>query len=92
MILAASGKYVLVLRNPNRPKDAGRADGMAASYGIWSVDETSKTFTRHVDGDMNLNTEGTDFKSTISINGDELRAIADGGTFTNVLRRVRQAQ
>jgi hypothetical protein len=89
--LSGSGKFVFVLRNPNRAKNAGRADGMAAAFGSWSVNEADKTLTLHIDGAMDSSAEGTDAKSTISLNGDELRATG-GNNFTNVYRRVRQAQ
>ena len=92
LVLAGSGKAVLVLRNPNRAKDAGPADGMTAAFGTWSVDEASKTLTRHIEGATNSSTEGTDAKTTIVINGDELRATSLDGKVTNVLHRVRQAQ
>jgi hypothetical protein len=88
MVLAGSGKYVLVLRNPNSPKRSG-AMGMAASFGTWSVDEGTKTLTRHIEGSM-ANSEGTDAKATIVISGDELRATSLDGKVTNVLKRVRQ--
>jgi hypothetical protein len=91
LILAGSGKYVFMLSNPNRPKDAGTA-GMAASFGTWSVDEGTKTLTRHVEGSTVANTEGTDVKSTIVINGDEMRATGIPNGITNISRRVRQAQ
>jgi hypothetical protein len=91
-ILAGSGKYVLIFSNPNRPKDAGTA-GIAASFGTWSVDEASKTLTRHVEGSTAPNSDGTDAaKVTIVINGDELRGTSLDGKVTNVLHRVRQAQ
>jgi hypothetical protein len=88
VILAGSGKYNAVFRNPNRPKDAGRADGVNASFGSWSVDEGTKTLTIHVDGAMNSSAEGTEGKSTIVINGDELSTNANN--FTNVFKRIHE--
>jgi hypothetical protein len=87
---SGSGKFVYVLRNPNRPKDAGRADGIAASFGTWSLNEADKTLTLHIEGAMNSSAEGTEGKSTIVINGDELRSTGIDGKFTNVFKRVRQ--
>ena len=84
-----SGKYIFMWKKADRPKDAGRADGVVAGYGSWSVDETNKTVTLHTEGSMNPYAEGTDGKFTISINGDELRATSAQNS-TNVFRRVRQ--
>jgi hypothetical protein len=39
IILAGSGKYNVVLRKADRPKTNDRAEGMAASFGAWSVNE-----------------------------------------------------
>src|SRR5215471_19207109 len=47
---AGSGKYSIVLENSNRPKGAGRADGMFADFGTWSVDEGAKTATFRSEG------------------------------------------
>src|SRR5215831_11891815 len=51
LILAGSGRYATASKNPNRPKAPERtADGFAANFGTWSVNEADKTLTIHVEG------------------------------------------
>ena len=96
LILAGSGRYTTASKNPNRPKIAGvaarTADGFAANFGTWSVNETDKTLTIHVEGAIQSGIEGTDIKSTISLNGDELRATNSETKATAVYKRIRAAQ
>jgi hypothetical protein len=73
LFFAGSGKFATVLENPNRPKNAGRADGVFAAFGTWSVDEASKTTTIHIEGSTSQALEGTDRKSTRILNGDDMR-------------------
>jgi len=96
LILAGSGRYATASKNPNRPKVAGvaarTADGFAANFGTWSVNETDKTLVIHVEGAIQSGIEGTDVKSTISLNGDELRATNSETKATAVYKRIRAAQ
>jgi hypothetical protein len=87
LFYAGSGKYAIVLENPDRPKGAGRGDGMFASFGTWTVNEADKTMTAHTEGSMNSSLEGTDRKTSMVLNGDERRVTGPEGT-TNVYRRV----
>lgn len=93
LILAGSGRYTTASKNPNRPKVPERtANGFAANFGTWSVNEADKTLTIHVEGAIQSSIEGTDVKSTISLNGDELRAINSETKATAVYKRIRAAQ
>jgi hypothetical protein len=56
------------------------AEGLFAQFGTWSVNETNKTITLHVDGALFPNIEGTDSLTfTPIISGDELRGVAQNG-------------
>ena len=82
----ASGRYVVVIAARGRPKfTAGRnspADefkaatrGLGANFGTWSANDADKIITRHVEGALEPNREGTDAKDTATIVGDELRIV-----------------
>jgi hypothetical protein len=88
LFFAGSGRHAIVLENPNRPRGAGRSDGMFASFGTWTVDEVNKTRTLHTEGSMTSSLEGNDRKASVVINGDEQRATGPEGT-TNVYRKVQ---
>ena len=93
LILAGSGRYTTASKNPSRPKTPERtANGFAANFGTWSVNETDKMVTFHVEGAVNSSIEGTDAKSTISLNGDELRLTNSVTKGTAVYKRIRAAQ
>jgi hypothetical protein len=49
------------------------AVGVIASFGTWSVDEGKKTITLQVKEDLFPNSEGSDIKGTVSVNGDEMK-------------------
>jgi hypothetical protein len=94
-IIDASGHYAMVYAARGRPKtSAGRASpaeelkavvtGAAANFGTWSFNEADKTITFHYDGALFPNPEGMDFKSTVSLSGDELKLDQD------VLRRIKK--
>ena len=94
-IIDACGHYAMVYAARGRPKtSAGRASpaeelkavvaGAAANFGTWSVNEADKTITFHYDGALFPNPEGMDFKSTVSLSGDELKLDQD------VLRRIKK--
>jgi hypothetical protein len=56
------------------------AAGLFAQFGTWSVNETNKTITLHVDGALFPNIEGTDWITfTPIISGDELKGIGQNG-------------
>jgi hypothetical protein len=86
LILDASGRYAVVQGRPDRPKikSASRfqytteevgaaAREFAANFGTWSVNEADKTLTRRFEGALIPNNEGSDFKYSISLAGDELK-------------------
>jgi len=94
-IIDASGHYAMVYAARGRPKtSAGRASpaeelkavvaGAAANFGTWSFNEADKTITFHYDGALFPNPEGMDFKSTVSLSGDELKLDQD------VLQRIKR--
>ena len=94
-IIDASGHYAMVYAARGRPKtSASRASpaeelkavvaGAAANFGTWSFNEADKTITFHYDGALFPNPEGMDFKSTVSLSGDELKLDQD------VLRRIKK--
>jgi len=99
-ILDASGHYTILHIARGRPNN-GRADrprdtisaeeykaiamGVQANFGTWSIDEATKTMTWHIEGSLFPGAEGADFKSTISLSGDELKL----GNTTLVWRRIR---
>jgi hypothetical protein len=93
LILGGSGRYITASKNPSRPKGSERTvNGFAANFGTWSVNETDKTVTFHVEGAVNLSIEGTDGKSTISLNGDELKLTSSVTNGTAVYKRIRAVQ
>jgi hypothetical protein len=82
----ASGRYTFVAVARGRPKlTAGRNSpaeeikaairGFLASFGTWSVNEEDKIITRHREGVLTPNIEGTDTKDVATIVGDELRLV-----------------
>jgi hypothetical protein len=93
---SGSGRYTLVIQARNRPKvnttppinraalsaDEYKAigQGSGAQLGTWSVDETSKTVTHHIESAFVPNNDGTDAKFTISLNGDELKVVTAAGS------------
>jgi len=94
-IIDATGHYAMVYAARGRPKtSAGRASpaeelkavvaGAAANFGTWSFNEADKTITFHYDGALFPNPEGMDFKSTVSLFGNELKLDQD------VLRRIKK--
>ena len=56
------------------------AAGLFANFGTWSVNETNKTVTLHVDGALFPNIEGTDWVTfTPIISGDEMKTTGQNG-------------
>ena len=87
LFYAGSGKFAIVLENADRPRNAGRSDGVFASFGTWTVDEASKTMTARTEGSMTSSLEGNDRKTSMTINGD-IRRVTGPENTTNVYRRV----
>jgi hypothetical protein len=82
----ASGRYTAVVAPSGRPQaSAGRnspaeeikaaAQGFRAGFGTWSVNDADKIITRHREGTLLPNVEGTDTKDMATIVGDELRLV-----------------
>ena len=75
LILAGNGNYATMIFSNGR-KDFD-APGVAANFGTWSVDEVTKTLTRHFVGSHLPSNEGHDFKVNVSLNGDEMHLVGD---------------
>ena len=105
-ILDASGQYAQIIVRPDRPKfkvnnrlegtpeeNKVAVHGTTATFGTWSVDEASKTYTVHYEGGMFPNQAGTDSKRTVSVTGDELKvsnpATASGLKSDTVWKRAK---
>jgi hypothetical protein len=82
----ASGRFVQVIAARGRPKlPAGRDSpaeefkaatrGLAAAFGTWSANDADKIITRHFEGALLPNVEGTDTKDMATVVGDELRVV-----------------
>ena len=109
LILDASGRYAHMIAARDRPKltvvnrvDApaeqfkAAAQGFLANFGTWSVNEEERTITRHYEGALLPNYEGTDSKMSVSLAGDEVtltdpnpNADLDSGRIVSVYRRVK---
>ena len=67
------------------------AQGLVAQFGTWSVNDTDKTMTRHIEGALFPNIEGTDDSTSFSLAGDELKLTNNqptgGGKLESVYRR-----
>ena len=102
----AGGRYAYVLVCGDRPKYRSPSDPtteeiaanvrnyVAANFGTWSVNETDKTLSRHYDGALNPNNDGTEDKVTVNLSGDELRLTTatpggSGARADTVYRRAR---
>jgi hypothetical protein len=99
----ASGRYALIIALRGRPKpSAGRnspaeelkplVTGLLAQFGTWSVNETDKIITGHIEGALFPGVEGTENAPvTVSLSGDELR-IGDPKVPgpQNVYRRIKR--
>ena len=75
LILAGNGNYAGTIVSSGR-KDAN-APGVVSTFGTWSVDEASKTLSRHIVSSNDPVLEGKDFKVNISLNGEEMRLMGD---------------
>lgn len=103
LILDASGRYAQVLAARGRPKVSdnagdrtktsaeeykGIAQGVVANFGTWSVNEADKSITRHFEGALFPNAEGTDAKDSVNLAGDEVKFVSQQG-FEAVYRRAK---
>ena len=61
----------------NSPADELKAAvrGVGANFGTWSANDADKIITRHMEGALIPNLEGTDTKDSASLAGDELRLV-----------------
>jgi|HubBroStandDraft_4_1064222.scaffolds.fasta_scaffold65118_2 hypothetical protein len=105
LMFDAGGRYAFVAARGDRPKYkiadqptaeeivAATEDFFAANFGTWSVNEADKTLTRHYDAALRPNNDGQDFKSSVSLMGDELRltgqTLPGGFRIDTVHRRAR---
>ncbi len=103
----ASGQYVQIFVHPNVPKfkvnnrlqgtpeeNTAAVRGTTASFGIWTVDEASKTISVRNVGGMFPNSAGTDSKRIVaSVTADELKlsnpVTASGMRSDQVFRRAK---
>jgi hypothetical protein len=89
-MLDADGRFAYMIYGSGRPKFAsnnrleGTADeykaavqGVIAFYGTYAVDEASRTVTWHVERCTFPNWEGSDRKTVVTLNGDDLSYTAD---------------
>jgi len=88
MILAADGRYALVVVNPARPKFKGNTrldgtpeenkaaiEGTVASFGTWLVDEANNILITRIEGNLFPNDEGREQRRGITLTGDELKQV-----------------
>jgi hypothetical protein len=86
MVLDASGQYTQIITHPELPrfKSSSRLEGTpeenravvhgtTATFGIWSVDEATKTLVIRINGGLFPNQIGTESKRSVSLSGDELK-------------------
>jgi hypothetical protein len=106
LMLDAGGRYATFIVRGDRPKyrSAGAPtteeiaatvrDYVAGNFGTWSVNEADKTLTRHYDGALNPNNDGTDTKVTVSLSGDDLRltTMSPGGSGSRTDTVYRRAK
>ena len=105
LMLDAGGRYVWMMAKRDRPKFTisnrfeapadefkAAAQGLLAQYGTWSINDADKTLTRHIEGALFPNVEGTNDTTSISLTGDELKLSqipAGGGRNETVFRRAK---
>jgi hypothetical protein len=93
LMLGGSGRYVVIGKNPNRPKiDKISGDGFVANFGTWSIDEGAKALSRRVIGALSQNIEGTETKDTYVVNGNEMRLTGSDGKAIVVYRHLTATQ
>ena len=88
-------KFKVNNRLQGTPEENARPYAAAtASFGTWSVDETSKTVNLRIEGSLLPNQDGTEGKRTIlTLTADELRwlnpSAASGGQSENAYKRAK---
>jgi hypothetical protein len=105
LIFDSGGRYAQVIARADRPKYknpgqptteelvAAMAD-FVANAGTWSVSEGEKALTQRFDAALGPDDEGTDFRSSIILSGNELRLtsvrpLPTGARIDVVYRRAR---
>ncbi len=84
LIFDSGGRYAQVIARADRPKDKSPGQptteelvaamaGFVANAGTWSVSEAERALTQRFDAALRPDNEGTDFRSLIDLDGDELR-------------------
>ena len=89
-MLDATGRFTYMIYGSGRPKFASNnrregsseenkaaVQGIIAFYGTYTVDEPARTVTWHVERCSFPNWEGSDRKTTVMLNGDDLSYTAD---------------
>jgi hypothetical protein len=106
MVLSSEGQYIQILTNLDRPKfkansriqgtpeeNTAAVQATTATFGTWSADEGSKTFTVRTEGGMYPNQVGTESKRSVILAGDELKVSnpnpGSGGKAESVYKRVK---
>ena len=106
LILDASGRYATIsvssdrlsFKSNNRlqgtpEENLAALRGTNASFGVWSVDEASRSLTLRFEGNLFPNLEGTDSKRPVTLVGDRLTVINPapgvGGSAEIVFRRAK---
>ena len=97
LMLDAGGHYMYLvadmIRNKWNSKDrtqttaeeyAAAAKGLVAQFGIWSVDESAKVFTRKVEGALNPGLPGVEEKKSVVVSAEELRLSDPNSKLTDV--------
>ena len=100
-MLDAGGRYMSIIGAGGRPKlaDADRAKrsaddyksvamGLAANFGTWTFNEADQSMTTRFETGLFPQNEGTENKSSLTLDGDTLKQVLDGGG-TNIWRRAR---
>ena len=104
LVLSPDGRHIQIITNPDIPrfKVNNRFEGTPeeyktalqgtiANFGHWSVDEASKTLTRHHEGSNFPNQVGNDEKVSVLLTADEMKFSSPnrgaGGRTENVWKR-----
>jgi hypothetical protein len=105
LIFDGGGRYAQVIARADRPKNKSLGQptteelvvamaGFVANAGTWSVSEAERALTQRFDAALRPDNEGTDFRSFINLDGDELRLtsvrpLPTGARIDVVYRRAR---
>ena len=97
LIYDATGHFSVIITRSDLPKFASGnrvagtpeenkaiVQGSLASFGTYSVNETDKTYTQHVESCTFPNWNGTDQKYSFDISGDELSLQVVSGPLTSI--------